>query len=111
MTFEVIHNTAFVQPAGFSQHQFRKLDQLYCKAVSEKTLMHRSVECDFDEGVLSYTYYQSTHHAPFLQFVIRKVGPKTTMFEVFKMGKGRIAKSGVFDMAYSRLSYEVDALS
>ncbi len=111
MTFKVIHNPAFTQPAGFTQGQFRKLDQLYCKAASEKTLTYRTVDCDFDEGVASYTYYLTGSHVPYLQFLIKKVGPRTTMFEVFKQGKGRIAKSGVFDRAYEKLSEEVALLS
>ncbi len=111
MTFEVIHNPDFVQPAGFSQQQFRKLDQLYCLCATHKTLTYRTVECDFDEGVASYTYYKSSGQAPFLQFLIRKVGPRTTMFEVYKLGKGRIAKSGVFERAYDKLYDEVERLS
>lgn len=111
MVFDVIHNPAFSQPAGFSQGQFRKLDQLYCAAASKKTLTYRTVDCDFDEGIASYTYYVSTGQAPYLQFIIRKVGPRTTMFEVFKQGKGRIIKSGVFDKVYERLREEVESLS
>lgn len=111
MVFDVIHNPAFSQPAGFSQAQFRKLDQLYCAAASQKTLTYRTVDCDFDEGIASYTYYISSGHAPYLQFIIRKAGPRTTMFEVFKHGKGRIIKSGVFEKAYDRLHDEVQRLS
>ena len=110
MVFEVIHNTAFVQPAGFSTQQFRKLDQLYTLSASEKKLTYRTVECDFDAGIASYTYYKSTHEAPYLQFLIKKVGPSTTMFEVYKQGKGRIAKSGVFDKAYELLKLEVEKI-
>jgi len=111
MSFEVIHNPAFVQPAGFSQGQFRKLDQLYCMAAADKTLTYRTVDCDFDEGIAIYTYYMSTGHAPYLQFMIKKVGPRTTMFEVYKQGKGRVAKSGVFDRAYETLRDEINLLS
>ncbi len=32
------------------------------------------------------------------------------MFEVYKHGKGRIAKSGVFDRAYEKLCNEVEKL-
>ncbi|MGH1455974.1 MAG: hypothetical protein ACRBDI_04270 [Alphaproteobacteria bacterium] len=110
MVFEVIHNPAFQQPAGFTQNQFRKLDQLYCSASVHKVLTYRTVECDFDAGLASYTYYLSNQNVPYLQFVIRKVGPATTMFEVYKQGKGRIAKSGVFDRAYEKLSVEIDLL-
>lgn len=110
MTSEVIYNPVFVQPAGFTPAQFRKLDLLYCTAASDKILTYRTVECDFDAGVASYTYYQSEHQSPHLQFIIRKVGPRTTMFEVFKAAKGRIAKSGLFDKAYEILAEEVDKM-
>lgn len=111
MTFEVIHNTKFVQPAGFSAHQFRKLDQLYCRAASEKTLTYRTVDVDFDAGVASYIYYKSASQSPYVQFLIRKVGPQTTMFEVYQEGRGRVAKSGVFDRAYDKLNDIIQALS
>lgn len=110
MSFEVITNPTFSQPAGFTQGQFRKLDQLYCAAAAAKTLNYRTVDCDFDEGVATYTYYTSLYHAPYLQFVIRKVGPRATMFELYKHGKGRILKSGVFDRTYEKLKDEVAAL-
>ncbi len=110
MVFEVINNPAFFQPSGFTTAQFRKLDQLYCKAASEKYLTYRTVECDFDEGMAIYTYHKSENHAPYLQFIIRKMSHKTTMFELFKQGKGRIVKSGIFDRVYDRLCSEVDDL-
>lgn len=110
MVFEVIHNPKFAQPAGFTQGQFRKLDQLYCLAASHKAITYRTVDCDFDEGVAQYTYYLAAQDTPYLQFVIRKVGPRTTMFEVFKQGKGRITKTGVFDRAFERLREEIDIL-
>lgn len=110
MSFEVINNPAFVQPAGFSQNQFRRLDQLYCTCASKKILNYRTVECDFDEGVASYTYYKSPNQAPYLQFLIKKVGPRTTMFEVYKYGQGRIAKSGSFDRAFEKLRDEISDL-
>ncbi len=110
MVFEVIHNHAFNQPAGFTQGQFRKLDHLYCLAMQHKVLTYRAVDCDFDEGVASYTYYLANQNVPYLQFLIKKVGPRTTMFEVYKQGKGRIAKSGVFDRSYDRLRDEIEAL-
>lgn len=106
----IIHNPSFKQPAGFSQSQFRKLDQLYCRAAANKTLNYRTVECDFDEEVASYTYYISENQPPLLQFVIRKVGPRTTMFELFKQGKGRIMKSGLFDRTYEKLVEEIEVL-
>ena len=84
-------------PSGFTQSQFRRLDGLYIQAAGEKTITYRTVECDFDEGVASYTYYKTASQSPLFQFVIRRIGPRTTMYEVFANGKGRIAKSGIFD--------------
>ncbi len=110
MTFNVINNPAFLAKAGFTNAQFKKLDGLYLQAAAEKVLTYRTVECDFDEGVVSYTYFKSEGHAPYLQFIIRKVGPRTMMYEVFKQNKGRIKKSGVFDIAYQKLKNEIEAL-
>lgn len=110
MSDDVIVNPAFRQPAGFTQSQFRKLDQLYCQAASEKVLTYRTVECNFDEGVASYTYYKTEHAPPYLQFIIRKVGPRATLFELYKREKGCIAKSSMFDRVTDRLLEEINAL-
>ncbi len=111
MVFQVITNPAFQAKTGFTQAQFKKLDDLYCRAASEKSLNFRTVECDFEEGVASYTYYKSHEQAPLFQFVIRRIGPRDMMYEVMKQGGGRIAKSGVFDKAYEVLRAEINALS
>ena len=84
MAFTVITNPTFQTKMGFTQAQFKKLDDLYCQAASIKILNFRTVECDFEEGVASYTYYKTKDHAPYAQFVIRKVGPKDMMFEVYR---------------------------
>lgn len=110
MTFEIINNPAFLAKMGFTNAQFKKLDGLYLRAAGEKVLTYRAVDCDFDEGVASYTYYQSQGQAPYLQFLIKKVGPRTMMYEVYKHGRGRIAKSGVFDYAFGKIKEEVEAL-
>ncbi|MCB1783694.1 MAG: hypothetical protein KDI13_06820 [Alphaproteobacteria bacterium] len=110
MIFEVIQNPLQSGPSGFSQNQFRKLDQLYCRAASTGILHDRTVECDFDAGLASYTYYRSDVGAPYLQFLIRRTGPRATMYELYKRGKGRIAKSGIFDRTYERLVQEVEFL-
>ncbi len=107
MAFQVITNPSFQAKTGFTQGQFKKLDDLYCRAASLKILTFRTVECDFEEGIASYTYYQSQTHAPSFQFVIRKVGPKDMMYEVYKQGGGLIAKSGIFAKAYDRLKEEI----
>lgn len=110
MSFHVIHSLAEDHHSGFTQGQFRKLDQLYCVAAARGSLPHRTVECDFDQGIASYTYYIKDQSAPYLQFVIRRVGVRSTMFELFKAGKGRIEKSGLFERTYERLRQEIDLL-
>lgn len=96
--------------AGFTSWQFRKLDQLYCMAVGKRTLGYRTVDCNFDDGTAHYTYYISGQNTPFIQFVIRKTGPRTTMYEVFKQDQGRIIKSGLFERAYETLLQEISSL-
>jgi hypothetical protein len=110
MSFTVINNPSLLAKAGFTNAQFKKLDSLYLRAVSEKILNYRAVDCDFDEGVACYTYYKSESQAPFIQFVIRKIGPGAMMYEVFLHGKGRVAKSGVFDRAFETLQAEIESL-
>lgn len=107
---EIIPFSSQSHASGFTNAQFKKLDGLYLQCMAKKTLTYRSVECDFDEGVASYTYYQSEHMTAYLQFVIRKVGPRTTMYEVFLKDKGRICKSGLFERAFEVLSEEIAAL-
>lgn len=110
MTFEVINNPQFLAKAGFTKAQFRKLDDLYCRASAAKVLIYRTVECDFEEGAARYTYYQSESHAPSFQFVITKVGPREMMYEAYAAGRGRIAKSGLFERAFAVLEAEIEAL-
>ncbi len=110
MTFTVITNPKALAKAGFTNSQFKKLDALYLRAAAEKVLNYRTVEVDFDEGVARYTYYKSESHQPFIQFVIAKVGPNTMMYEVYKEGKGRINKSGLFDRSYQVLKEEIEIL-
>lgn len=110
MTFEVINNPEFLRHSGFTQSEFKQLDALYLRAAAAKVLTYRSVECDFNEGVASYTYFTAEHQPPFLQFVIRKVGPNAMMYELYRAQKGRIAKSGVFSRVVQRLQEEIEQL-
>jgi hypothetical protein len=110
MSFTVITNPNLKAKTGFTNAQFKKLDGLYLRAAAHKVLNYRTVDCDFDEGVATYTYFKSERMAPYIQFIIRKVGPNTMMYEVFKTDKGRIKKSGVFDIAYARLEEEIEGL-
>ena len=112
MILRVIDNPDFkkLEKAGFSNAQFKKLDALYLQAMSDKVFGYRSVDVDFDEGVAEYAYYKTEYQPAALRFVIRHVGPRTVMYEVWKEGKGRISKSGLFDRAYERLQAEIEAL-
>lgn len=110
MTFRVIDNPKFEAQSGFTNAQFKALDDLYCRAAAVKVLKYRTVECDFDEGMARYTYFKSQNLAPVLEFVICKVGPKTLMYEVYAQGRGRIAKSGVFSIAFEKLKKEIEDL-
>jgi hypothetical protein len=107
---EIIPFSRSSHPSGFTNFQFKQLDGLYLQSASKGALTYRTVECDFDEGVASYTYYKSEHFAPYLSFVIRRVGPRTSMYEVFMQDKGRIFKSGVFDRAFEKLKAEIEGL-
>ena len=110
MSMSEIINFSAQSHSGFTNAQFKKLDGLYLQSAAAKCLTHRTVECDFDEGVASYTYYKSKHMAAYASFVIRRVGPRTMMYEVFLEGKGRVFKSGVFEKAFERLQGEIETL-
>jgi len=110
MTIEQFINRDPKQASGFTQSQFKRLDALYLRAASYKALYNRAVDCDLDEGVASFTYYKTQHGPSYLQFIIRRVGPRTNMFELYLEGKGRILKSGVFEKAYARLEEEIEKL-
>ncbi len=113
MILRVIENPDFktLEKAGFTNAQFKKLDALYLQAAADKLLNYRSVDVDFDEGVAEYAYHKSEYQPAALRFVICHVGPRTVMYELWKEGKGRIAKSGLFDRVYERLVEELIALS
>ena len=110
MVFTVIEGGQNAHPSGFTTSQFRRLDGLFLRAASEKRLGYRTVDANFDEKYACYTYFMREGDAPYLQFFIKQVGPQTMMYEVYKQGKGRIAKSGVFDKAFERLEQEVEAI-
>lgn len=110
MTFRVIDNPKYFPKTGFTNAQFKKLDALYLNAAAHKIINNRAVDCDFDEGFAAYTYFRTGIDRPYLQFFIKKVGPQTMMYEVYKDGKGRIAKSGVFEKALETLEEEIESL-
>lgn len=108
---EIIPFSTQSHASGFTNAQFKKLDGLYLQACALKALTYRTVDCDFDEGVATYTYYKSEHFSPYLSFVIRRVGPRATMYEVYLQDKGRVFKSGVFEKAFERMQQEIEALN
>src|SRR5437870_21217 len=113
MGFDVIDNPEFKKfrkHSGFKNSEFKKLAGLYHRAAAVKALYDIAVDVDFDEGVCTFTYFQSNACKPAFQFVIRRVGPFTDMYELYKDGKGRIAKSGLFERVFERLEEEVNAL-
>lgn len=113
MAFKVIDNPDFKKfqhQSGFKNAQFKMLAGLFSRAASQKALFDIAVDVDFDEGLCTFTYYQSNNYVPYLQFVIRRVGPNTDMYELYKEGKGRIAKSGLFERTYERLEAEIQEL-
>jgi len=113
MSFNVIDNpgfTKFQKNAGFKNSEFRALASLYAQAASHRALYDMAVDVDFDDGTCTITYYLSNSYKPYLQFVILHVGPRSAMYEVFKEGKGKIIRSGLFDRAFDRLREEVHAL-
>lgn len=108
MSLYVLNTPAAEQTTGFTRTQFQKLDQLYIYAASRRAILHRTVDCDFNAGLATYTYFQSASAPPAFQFAIRKVGPRTTMFELYCHGRGRVLKSTLFERVYEALSEEVE---
>ena len=114
MSFQVIDNPDYISKnkhSGFTNCQFKKLDALFLKFASSKVLNYRSVECNFDEGVFEYHYHKTKHHSALFSFIIRRVGPRTTMYEVWTSDKGRVFKSGLFDRSLKKLEDELSLLS
>lgn len=112
MVFQVIDNPDFGKfraRSGFKNAEFRLLAGLFSRAASAKALLDMAVDVDFDEGTCTVSYF-ITRYGPHLSFVIRHVGPRTSMYEVYKGGKGQIVKSGLFARAFERLEAEVMAL-
>lgn len=102
---------AYQRRSGFKNAEFKRLDGLYIRAVSQKLIFDRAVDVDMDEGVCRFSYYRTPNSQPYLTFIVRHVGPKTNMYEVWLEGKGRVEKSGLFDRAYERLEQEITNLS
>lgn len=93
----------------FTAAQFQKIDGLFLRAASVKALNHRTVECDFNSGVATYSYFKQEGGLAELWFVVsKKDGPPYMMYEVYKRGGRQLAHTGVFDTAYERLRTEIE---
>jgi len=113
MSFDVIDNPdfkKFKKTSGFTNAEFKKLAGLYSRAATSKALYDIGVSVDFEAQICTFTYYRSAAYKPYLQFIIHRVGPNTDMYELYKEGKGRIAKSGLFERAFEKLQEEIEAL-
>ena len=113
MDFRVIDNPdfkKFTAQSGFKNSEFKRLAGLFSRAASFKALYDIGVDVNFDEGTCTFTYYKSSAYKPFLQFVIRHVGPHASLYEVYMEGRGRIIRSGLFSRAFERLEQEIEAL-
>lgn len=113
MTFIVIDNPEiqqFRRRSGFTNSQFKRLAGLFSRGASVKALYDIAVDVDFETETCTFTYYRSNTYKPWMQFVIRRVGPHTDMYELYQEGRGRIARSGLFDRTFGKLEAEVAAL-
>lgn len=113
MDLTVIENPDFKKfksRSGFRNAEFRALATLFSRGACAKAVQDMAVDVDFDEGVCTFTYYRGHSRTPFLQFVVRHVGPQTNMYELYMESRGRIAKSGLFARVYERLEAEITAL-
>lgn len=113
MDLTVIENPEykkFKSRAGFRHAEFRLLAGLFSRGASVKAVQDMAVDVDFDEGICTFTYMRGSHPKPYLQFVVRHVGPRVSMYELYMDGKGRIARSGLFERVYERLESEITAL-
>ena len=110
MSHNVISVLGASTPAGLSPSQFKRIDGLFCLSASAKILTYRAVDCDFDAGRMTISLSKSEQLAPHLSFVSQKIGPKATMYELYKFGKGRIEKSALFERVFERMHLEVNAL-
>lgn len=113
MDLTVIENPdykKFKSRSGFRNSEFRKLATLFSRGATVKVIQDMAVDVDFDDGVCTFTYFRGNTRTPYLQFVVRHVGPHTNMYELYMQDKGRIAKSGLFDRVFERLEEEVTTL-
>ena len=113
MVLQIIDNPdfkKFKKQSGFKNAEFRKLAGLFSRGVAARVLFDMAVDVDFDDHTCTFSYFRASVPRPFLRFVIRHVGPNADIYEIYKDGKGRVARSGLFDRAFARLESEIEAL-
>lgn len=112
MNNQVINYPGSRKICGFTNVQFRKLDGIFCRTASLGILNFRTVDCDFEKGVASFTFSKSEWHRPYISFIIRRQGggSRKVMYELYKERSGCIMKSGLFERAFDRLNSEIRAL-
>jgi hypothetical protein len=113
MGFTVIDNenlNRFTRQSGFRNAEFRQLAGLFSRASLRKLIYDMAVDVDMDEGVCQFSYYRTAGSPAWLTFVVRHVGPRTDMYELWMAGRGRIEKSGHFVRTFERLEAEIETL-
>ncbi len=112
MTFSVIENdpSLFTRRSGFRNADFKRLAGLYSRACSAKAIYDMAVDVDMDQGVCCFSYFRTGNSPATFTFIVRHVGPRTDMYELWMEGKGRVEKSGLFTRTFARLEQEIEAL-
>jgi hypothetical protein len=113
MTFTVIDNESlhqFTRRSGFRNAEFKRLAGLFSRSSLRKLVYDMAVDVDMEEGVCQFSYFRTPNSPAYLTFIVRHVGPRANMYELWCHGRGRIEKSGLFDRTFERLEQEIDAL-
>ena len=108
MRLQVIDNTEFEAPKGFTRPQLFKLNTLYSQAVSNGVMKDRAI--NYGAGVAVYSFYPNARSDAAFAFLMRQISLREASYEVFQGGKGRIAQSRGFDLAFRKLSDGIESL-
>ena len=110
MSENVISVLGSNEKRGLSRYQFQKIDGVFLRASSNNILQSRTVDCDLEQGYVEIALAKSPQHPPVISFVAKKVGPRTTMYELYMEGKGRVEKSALFERVFERYDKEVEKM-